>query len=119
MAEPKQLADRHYPGLGQQFVTGLDNVGITVVDATLQLNTAITAANLVTSPPNVTNVPANVIVHSLGAAPVAVLAHPLNSSIIGVGFNLLTVDNSAIYVYGTVTESVRPKAIAMRFYIIR
>ncbi len=116
---PKELGDKHFPELGNQFVIGLENVGVTVVDATLQMNTAATSANLVDFPPNVSGVPSNVIVHSLGAVPKAVFGHPLNTSVIGVGFNLLTADNSAVYLYGTVTESVRPKAVAMRFYIIR
>lgn len=119
MAEAKQLGDKHFPGLGLTYLIGLKNVGVTVVDATLQMNTAATAANLVDFPPNVTGVPSNVIVHSLGAVPKAVFGHPLNSSVIGVGFNLLTADNSAVYLYGTVSVSVMPKAVAMRFYIIR
>ena len=119
MAEAKSLGDKHLPELGSQWIVGLDNVGVTVVDATLQMNTTATAAALVDFPPNVTGVPSNVIVHSLGAPPTAVIAHPLNTSIIGISFNLLTVDNSAVYIYGTASVSVRPKAVSMRFYIIR
>lgn len=102
----KQLLDQFFPGLGasQQAYVGLANVGITVVNCTLALNTARTDAQVIASPPN-TGVAAacGPIVHSLGIAPtISFLIErgvaAANTSVYGLQYQFITADNSAVYV---------------------
>jgi len=102
MANPKQTAEQFFPGLGAQgqFVVGATNLGYSVTDATITLNTARTPAQLIASPPNTgTNVfCAGPVVHSIGAVPSIVLVQPLWGNSMGpFTVTLVTADSSAVY----------------------
>ena len=87
--------------MGSQYVVGLANVGISVVDCTIVAMdaTAMTDAELIAAPPNTgASGIAGPIVHSLGVAPTVALLQPIGGSV-GSGAQALfmTADNSAVY----------------------
>lgn len=123
MGTPKKLTSKHLPGLGTEHEVALSGVGISVVTATVALNTVITDANLVGLPPNVTNVPCNVVVHSLGVAPAAFIPHvigPRAGTRIGpVDVQLVTMDSSAIYFSAWSHTAGITEGASVKFVVIR
>ena len=98
--KPKELGHKFFPGMGEQYEVGLVNVGISVVDCTIQAGNATvqTDAEIIAAAPNTTAVPAGPIVHSLGAVPSVALLMPRSGSMgSGTHFIYMTADNSAVY----------------------
>ena len=98
---PKQLTRKFFPNLGETHEIGLADVGVTVVDFTLTMETVQTVAQILASPPNTAAVPVptGVVVHSLGDEPECVITqwrHTMPEQ--GVGMAFITADNSAVYV---------------------
>ena len=123
MTLPKRQSKKFWPGLGVEHVVTLDGVGIHTVVATIAVDTVITNANLVALPPNVVNLPANVVVHSLATTPSAVIPMTVGAAA-GTragpfDVQLITADNSAIYVRAWSHTAGVFLASAFRFVIIR
>jgi len=133
MAIPKMLTKEFLPGLEVEHQVGLSGVGICVVDVTLAVSTARTAAELVapgTSPPNSLGTLAcyGTVVHSLGTPPQATIVQQHgNAELIagaamtgGITFQYLTADNSAVYVWANSwTGGAVMLGLAARFIMIR
>lgn len=77
MPIPKDLASKFIPNIGDLFEVGLAGVGVTVVDFTAVVNTALTDAELIAAPPNTAGFPTGVVVHSLGVAPTVAFVQPV------------------------------------------
>ena len=113
---PKQLTHKFYPGLGEQHEVGLVNVGYTAVDFTMTGSSAMTAAQIIASAPNTGAGAAHqVVVHSLGTPPSAVIMQTRWSGNANAGF--ITADNSAVYLKPVVLSAelgVAARVIAIR-----
>jgi hypothetical protein len=119
---PKDLTKKYFPNLGDQHVVGLEGVGVSVIEATLACNTAMTDAQLIAGPPNTATHNAHgPIVHSLGIAPTAVVvqAAGVNQSIGQLSYIMVTADNSAIYVHAKTSSMGTPIGVRTRFIAIR
>jgi len=130
---PKMLTKEFLPGLEVEHQVGLSGVGVCVVDVTLAVSTARTAAELVapgTSPPNSLGTLAcyGTVVHSLGAPPSATICMASgNAELIagaamtgGITFQYLTADNSAVYVWANSwTGGAVMLGFAARFTMLR
>ena len=112
------------PGLETEHVVGLSGVGVSVVHFTLSCNTVQTMAEIIGGVPNVTGVPANIVVHSLGAPPtaffvqVAPVGAVLDGVAAGVSIQHITSNNSAVYVYAQ-HFTAAPRGVAARLVAIR
>jgi len=114
---PKQLTHKFFPGLGEQHEVGLVNVGYCAVDFTLTGETAMTVAEIIASAPNTGGAEAGavqVVVHSLGTPPGAVITQLRWSGEASVGY--ITADNSAVYLQPTECTSL---GLAARIIAIR
>jgi len=130
---PRMKTERFLPGLETEHEVGLSGVGVCVVEVTLAVSTARTAAELVapaTSPPNSLGTLAcyGTVVHSLGAPPTATIVQQAgNAELIagaamtgGITFQYLTADNSAVYVWANSwTGGAIMLGLATRFTCIR
>lgn len=117
------LMDKHMPGMGpnQQYVVGATNIGLTIVDTTLAINTQRTDAQLIASPPN-TAVGAfafGPVVHSLGVPPMAVWAEAIGQSTGPVSYQYVTADNSAVYMVATGNFTGVALGVRTRLFILR
>ena len=116
-----QLADQFLPGMGpdKTFVIGSTNLGVSIIDATLAMNTAQTHAQLIASPPNTSSALAvGPVVHSLGVPPAFAIAQALQNSLGPVNYVFITADNSAVYFdprsHTNSGQGVRTRIIAFR-----
>lgn len=107
---PKLPTKDFLPGLVEQHVVGGEGVGVNVITATIACNTAMTAAELIANAPNSSGVAAcGPIVHSLGAPPSWTIIQNFagGAAAVGpqaiVGFQYLTADNSAVYIFAKST----------------
>jgi hypothetical protein len=121
----KPLGHEFFPNMGTQYLIGLTNVGVQVVDCTMAVNTVQTNAQIVASPPNTNaaGVPCGPVVHSFGAAPKAVIpmlngAYMPTAAYFAAGFGFITADNSAVYIRATVFTS-NDGGHAVKLIIIR
>jgi len=121
---PKQLTSQFFPGMGEQHVVGLQNVGISVVTATLAVNTTRTDAQLIASPPNTDTaaMACGPVVHSLGTPPMAAWVLPYSLPV-GLGFGItyqyVTADNSAVYFRAATWTGAAPVGQGVRVYAVR
>lgn len=114
---PKQLTHKFFPELGSQHEVGLVNVGYSAVDFTLTGETTMTAAEIILSAPNTGALEAiatQVVVHSLGTPPSAVITQLRWSGHAVVGY--ITADNSAVYIKAS---HCTPLGVAARIIAIR
>ena len=128
MPIPRTLADEHLPGLGEQYEVGLVNVGVSVVQATIGANTALTDAQLITAPSNTDAGPpeaVGAVVHSLGTAPTAVFAVPTLSGgdvtglVNGVQIQFMTANASASFFRARSFTGTAPAGIAAQIIAVR
>ena len=118
-------ADKFFPAMGPggEYVVGLTNVGVSVVDCTV-VNVDATAqapATFMSAPPNTASYAGNIggpVVHSLGAPPTAAFMMPASGSVRGRSFIYITADNSAVYIQAT-ASSVGVVGFAVRMVAIR
>jgi len=126
MANPKMKTKVFQPGLEIEHEVGLTGVGVTIVIATVALNTARTAAQLIASAPNTSAAKAcGPVVHSLGAPPTFSFMAPVvdatstsGAVASGVTFRYCTADNSAVY-YFAESWTGGNIALAVRAVIVR
>jgi hypothetical protein len=121
------LADKFFPAMGPagvgEYVVGLVNVGVSVVDCTI-LNSdasAQTPATFMSSPANTASHAGNIggpIVHSLGAAPTAAFLYPRFSSVRVPNVIYITADNSAVYFQAS-AASAAVAGFAVRMIALR
>lgn len=126
MAIPKDLGHKHFPAMGDQYEVGLTNVGFHAVTATIVVNSAMTNAQIVAAPPNTAaTVPCGPIVHSLGAAPSAVIPilngqYGATSGLaVDVAFSYITADNSAVYLRAMTWTGTTPRGASVTVFVIR
>ncbi len=128
MPIPKTLGDDHLPGLGAQYEIGLINVGVTVVQATIGANTALTDAQLIAAPANTDAGPPDAVgavVHSLGVAPKAVFAVPTLSGgdvtglVNGVQLQFMTANASASFFRARSFTGSVPAGVAAQIIHVR
>jgi hypothetical protein len=128
MGLSKDLAHKYFPAMGDQYVVGLQNVGVSVVTATIAANTSRTDAQIIASPPNTSAAKAcGPIVHSLGTPPTLVIPQlykPVAGAATYMGgfsveFEYITADNSAVYLRAASWTGAAPVGQAVRVVIIR
>lgn len=131
-AIPRLKTKQFQPGLEIEHEVALSGVGVTVVECTLAVSTARTAAELVApahAPLNdATGNCFGAVIHSLGTAPTAVIPMVAgNVEMIagaamtgGITFQYLTANNTAVYVWANSwTSGATLLGVATRFVCIR